>query len=51
MEYIIITLLIIILIISIITLTKNINEGAITERIGKLETGVVKELGDFKNDF
>lgn len=51
MEYIIITLLIIILIISIITLTKNINEGAITERIGKLETGVVKELGDFKNGF
>ena len=51
MEYTIITLLIIILIISIITLTKNINEGAITERIGKLETGVVKELGDFKNGF
>lgn len=50
MEYIIIGLLIVILIISVIALTKNVNEGDITERLGKLETGVVKELGEFKSD-
>lgn len=50
MEYIIIGLLIVILIISVISLTKNINESNITERLGKIETGVVKELGMFKND-
>ena len=51
MEYVIIGLLIIILIITIISLFKNINETKITERLGKLETGVIKEIGDFKNDF
>ncbi len=51
MEYVIIGLLIIILIISIFSLTKNINESHITERLGKLETNVVKEIGDFKNSF
>ena len=51
MEYIIIALLIIILIISIISLTKNINESNITERLGKLETNVVKEIGEFKSSF
>lgn len=50
MEYIIIILLILILIISIISLCKNINESNITERLGKLETELVKELGDFKNN-
>jgi len=50
MEYIIIGLLIILLIVSIISLTKNINESNITERLGKLETEVVKELGIFKSD-
>ena len=48
MNYIIIGLLILILILVIFSLTKNINEGNITERLGKLETSVVKELGDFK---
>ena len=51
MEYIIIGLLIIILIICVFSLTKNINESHITERLGKLETNVVKEIGDFKNSF
>lgn len=50
MEYIIIALLIIILIISIISLTKNVNESNITERLGKLEMEMIKSLGDFKND-
>ena len=29
---------------------KNINESNITERLGKLETNVIKEMGEFKND-
>ncbi|MBQ6135532.1 MAG: DNA recombination protein RmuC [Bacilli bacterium] len=29
---------------------KNINESHITERLGKLELNMVKEMGDFKND-
>ena len=49
MEYIIIGLLVVILIISVIALTRNINESNITERLGKLETEVVKELGDFRS--
>ena len=50
MEYIIIGLLVIILIISIISLMKNVNESNITERLGKLETNTIKELGEFKSD-
>ena len=50
MEYIIIGLLVAILIVSIISLTKNVNESNITERLGKLETDMVKELGGFKSE-
>ena len=50
MEYIIVALLVILLVISILSLSKNINESNITERLGKLETNTIKELGDFKND-
>lgn len=50
MEYIIIGILVVILILVTISLFKNINEGNITERLGKLETDVTKELGEFKND-
>lgn len=48
MEYLILGLLFIILIFLIFLLLKNGNESNITERIGKLETSLVKELGDFK---
>ena len=51
MEYIIIGLLIVILILVVMSLAKNINESNITERLGKLETNMVKEIGDFKSDF
>ncbi len=51
MEYIIIALLVVVLIVSIISLSKNINESRITERLGKLETNVVKEVSDFKTSF
>lgn len=50
MEYVIIGILIIILIISVISLMKNINESHITERLGKLETNMIKELSDFRSD-
>lgn len=50
MEYIILGLLIIILVIVVLSLMKNINESNITERLGKLETNVIKELGAFKSD-
>jgi len=51
MEIVIIILLIIILIVCVFSLTKNINESNITERLGKLETNVVKEVSDFKSTF
>lgn len=50
MEYIIIGILIVILIIVVILLFKNGNDPVVMERLGKLETTTVKELGEFKND-
>ena len=50
MEYVIIGLLIIILIFVTISFMKSINESNITERLGKLETTTIKELGEFKSD-
>lgn len=50
-EYVIIILLVAVLIVSIISLSKNINESNITERIGRLDTNMTKEIGNFKNDF
>ncbi len=50
MEYVIIGLLILIIILVIFSISKNINESNITERLGRLETSLVKELGEFKND-
>lgn len=51
MEYLIIILLIVILIIGVMSLSKNINESNITERLGRVETNFTKEVGDFKSDF
>ena len=48
MNYIIILLLFIILVIAILILVKNGNEVKITERIGKLETELIREITDFK---
>lgn len=47
-DYIIIGLLVIVIILVIISIVKNINEANITERLGKLETEVVKELNTFQ---
>ncbi|MBQ3469171.1 MAG: DNA recombination protein RmuC [Bacilli bacterium] len=49
MEYVIIGILIVILIVSVISLFKNINEAKITDRLSNLEVNTVKELGEFKN--
>lgn len=50
MDYIIIGILILLLILVVISLFKNINESNITERLGKLEVSLMKEMGDFKSD-
>ena len=50
MDYVIIGLLIIILILGVISLFKNINESNITDRLGKLELSMMKEMGDFKTE-
>ena len=38
------------LVLVVISLFKNINEGNITERLGRLEVSLMKEMGDFKTD-
>ncbi len=50
LDYIIIGLLIIVIILVIIAISKNVNEGKITERLGNLETNTVKELSSFQID-
>ena len=50
LDYIIIGLLIIVIILVIIAISKNVNEGKITERLGTLETTTVKELSGFQID-
>ena len=49
-EYFILCGIILIIILSIISILKNVNESNITERLGKLETTTVKELSSFKLD-
>lgn len=48
LDYVIIGLLVVVIILVIISIIKNVNEGNITERLGKLENTTIKELGDFK---
>ena len=50
-DYIIIGLLILIIILVVIAIIKNINESNITERLGKTETNLTKEISDFKFSF
>ena len=50
LDYIIIGLLIIVIILVIIAISKNVNDGKITERLGNLETNTVKELSSFQID-
>ena len=51
MEYIILIGIIILIILTVISLRKIVNESNITERLGKLETTTVKEISDFKFEF
>ena len=55
MDYVVIGILVLIVILLIILLIKkgnknDVNESNITERLGKLELEIVKELGDFKSN-
>ena len=50
MIYVVIALLIILIVLTIFSLTKNINESNITELLGKLELELIKELGNFKGE-
>ena len=47
MDYIIIGLLIILIILTIISISKNINESRITERLGKLETNRMVNTNEY----
>ena len=49
MDYIIIGLLVLIVILSVISVIKNINEKDITERLTRLELNLTKDLNDFNN--
>jgi len=50
MEYIIIGLLVVLIILTVISLFKNINEGKITDKVNDMHVNLTKELGDFKTD-
>ena len=49
MEIVIIVLLVILIILTVLSLMKNINESNITERLGKLELSMMKEMNQFKD--
>ena len=51
MNYVIIGLLIIIIILLIIVLTKKSNNDELIIKLGKFETDITKEIGDFKFNF
>ena len=51
MEYLIIGLLIITIILEVINLLKKSDANDFTERIGRFETNITKEIGDFKLGF
>ncbi|UKI27265.1 MAG: hypothetical protein L6V91_00935 [Bacilli bacterium] len=51
LDYIIIGLLIVVIILVIIAISKNVNEGKkLLKRLGNLETTTVKELSSFQID-
>ena len=50
MEYIIIGLLVLVVVLTVISLFKNINEGRITDKVNDMHVNLTKELGDFKSD-
>ncbi len=50
MEYVILLLIVINLILTVITLTKNINERNITDKINNLEKNTIQELSGFRTN-
>ena len=51
MEYVIITLLVILIILVTISLFKNREDRDTTERLGRFEVNIIKEMNEFKDDF
>ena len=51
MEYIIISLLIILIVLVIVLLLKKNTNKELEEKVNRLEISVIKEIGDFKEDF
>ena len=51
MEYVIIGLLVVTIILLIILIIKNKNNESVVDRVGRVETNIVKEIGDFKAHF
>lgn len=51
MEYIIIGLLIVVIILLIVLVTRKNNNSDIVERLGRFETNITKEIGEFKFTF
>ena len=47
-NYVIIGLLVLVIILVVVSITKNINEARITERLGKLEVELTKSLGELR---
>ena len=50
MDYIVIGLLVVLIILTVVSLFKNINEGKITDKVNEMQVNLTKELGDFKSD-
>ena len=51
MEYVIVGMLGVLIILQVVNLFKKKNDTEIVERLGKLELGMVKEIGEFKVSF
>ena len=51
MEYLIIGLITILIILAIIILIKSSGSNSMIEKLGRFETDITKEIGDFKSDF
>ena len=50
MDILIVILLVVLIVLMIFSLMKSVNESHITERLGKLEVSMMKEMGEFKTD-
>ena len=51
MEYVILSLLIVIVILLIILVLRKNDNNDVNEKISRVELSLVREIGDFKNDF